>query len=170
MLQDRYGYVWLGTEDGLNKFDGQNFIVYKNDPDDQNSLTHSSVTALAEAPDGSLWIGTLGGGVNIYSRETGEFTHFRSQLNDPQTISSDYIEAIAIASNGVAWIGTNGGGLDRYDPTTRNFIRYQKNSDSDSGISNNQILSLAIGTDGIIWVGTAYGLDMFDPIHEMFSK
>ncbi len=170
MLQDKFGYIWIGTEDGLNKYDGQNFTIFKNDPDDPNSLTHSSVTALAEAPDGTLWIGTRGGGVNLYSRETGKFTNYRSESDDPQTISSDYIESIAITANGVAWIGTNGGGLDLYNPSTGKFKRFQKNNSTNSGISSNQVLSLAIGSDGIIWVGTSYGLDSFDPIHEMFSN
>ena len=74
LLEDKFGYIWIGTEDGLNKYDGKDFSVYKNVPDDPTSISYNDITAIDEAPDGTLWIGTNGGGVNIYSRETGYFT------------------------------------------------------------------------------------------------
>ena len=170
MLQDSYGYIWLGTADGLNKFDGKNFAIFKNDPDDPYSISYNDITAIAEAEDGTLWIGTRGGGLNTYSRETGRFSSYHYRSEDKTTISSDYIYSIAIAPDGIVWIGTIGGGLDRYDPVTRNFTRYLNRDGTSTTISSNQVLSLAVGMDGMIWVGTSYGLDRFDPIQETFTN
>jgi signal transduction histidine kinase/ligand-binding sensor domain-containing protein len=169
MLQDSYGYIWLGTEDGLNKLGGRNVTVFKNDPDDPFSLTNNSITTIVETEGGNLWIGTRGGGLNYYSRETGNFASYRFNTNVPNSLSSDYIESLAIANDGTVWIGTNGGGLDRYDPGTNTFQRYLNRSTGTS-ISSNIVHALAIDQDGAIWIGTSYGLDRYDPARDAFSN
>ena len=75
IFQDSKGFLWIGTEDGLNRYDGYNFKIYKPNTDDPNSLTDRWITALAEDPKGNLWVGTRLGGLNRYDPKTGKFTH-----------------------------------------------------------------------------------------------
>ena len=77
MLQDHRGFLWFGTQDGLNRYDGYTFTVFKNDPDDPNSLSLNSILALHEDDDGALWIGTWGGGLNRFDPSNNVWTRFR---------------------------------------------------------------------------------------------
>ena len=112
MLQDSQGFIWFGTEDGLNKFDGYTFTVYKHDPEDPNSLGGSWIQALLEDDSGTLWIGT-NDGLDRYDRKLDQFIHYRNDPQDPSSLSADEITAIHQDRDGVLWIGTGGGGLDR---------------------------------------------------------
>ncbi|MBK9600612.1 MAG: hypothetical protein IPO36_02035 [Anaerolineales bacterium] len=81
IFQDSRGYLWIGTQDGLNRYDGYGFKIYKHDPDDPNSLSHNSILSMGEDKNGSLWIGTWGGGLNRYDPATETFTRY---LTDPE--------------------------------------------------------------------------------------
>ncbi len=76
ILQDQQGFLWFGTQEGLNRYDGYEFIVYKNDPSDPYSISNSFVQALYEDDDGILWIGTFGGGLNRFDPRTEKFTAY----------------------------------------------------------------------------------------------
>ena len=78
IFQDSRGYLWIGSQDGLNRYDGYTFKIYKHDPDDPDSLSHNSILTMAEDSDGSLWIGTWGGGLNRFDPATEKFDSFGS--------------------------------------------------------------------------------------------
>src|SRR5512135_2930158 len=82
-FQDRRGYMWIGTQDGLNRYDGHTFTVYKNDPDNPDSLSHNSIIAIAEDREGLLWFGTWGGGLNRFDPRTQKFTRFKHDPDKP---------------------------------------------------------------------------------------
>src|SRR5512138_988433 len=82
VFQDSKGYLWIGTQDGLNRYDGYSFHIYKHDPEDPNSLSHNSILAITEDKDGFLWIGTWGGGLNRFDPSTEKFVHYRYDAND----------------------------------------------------------------------------------------
>ena len=124
VLQDRQGYIWLATEDGLNRFDGYSFSVLRRDPADARSLSHNFVWAVQEDADGGLWVGTEGG-LNRRAPGTTAFTRFRHDPRDPATVGSDFVWALLRDRSGVLWVGTKGGGLSRYDPARRTFTRYR---------------------------------------------
>jgi ligand-binding sensor domain-containing protein len=119
ILQDQKGFMWLGTEQGMNRFDGYNFIVYKFQHDDPNSLSNSYVRSIHEDSYGILWIGTDGGGLNRFNPETRQFTHY---LIDPESLDSfsNIINVIFEDRIGELWIGTDGGGLNRFDSVSQN--------------------------------------------------
>ncbi len=108
MLQDSRGFMWFGTRDGLNKYDGYSFIVYKNDINDKNSLSSNMIMDLKEDVNGSLWIATWGGGVSKFDRESEKFTQYKHDRNNVNTISSDLVNSIIIDREGILWIGTEG--------------------------------------------------------------
>jgi signal transduction histidine kinase/ligand-binding sensor domain-containing protein len=117
MLQDSQGFMWFGTEDGLNRYDGYTFTVYKHDPEEPNSLGGSWIQAILEDDSGTLWIGTSDGGLDRYDRNLDQFTHYRNDPEDSSSLSDDEITAIYQDQDGVLWIGTGGGGLNRLVPS-----------------------------------------------------
>ena len=112
LLQDRQGFIWIGTKDGLNRFDGVEFVVYRHDPFDVGTLSEDHVTALTEDHDGTLWIGTDGGGLNRFDRVTGRAVRYRHS-------PTEAIDAIAVAPDGAVWVATWGDGVHRLDGADR---------------------------------------------------
>ena len=134
-LQDRRGYLWIGTQDGLNRYDGYTFTIYKNDPGNPDSLSFNSINALAEDRDGLLWVGTWGGGLNRFDPRTQRFTRFQHDPSKPISLSNDNVTSVAQDATGAIWIGTLGG-LDRFDPQTNGFTHFRHDSNDESTLSS----------------------------------
>ncbi len=100
ILQDSTGFLWLGTQGGLNRYDGYDLKVYQHDDADPASLAHDFVLTLAEGPSGDLWAGTEGGGLGRWRRATDSFTNYRHDPDDPGGISSDRIVSLAFDRDG----------------------------------------------------------------------
>src|SRR3954466_7244906 len=77
IIQDHYGFMWFATKDGLNRYDGYHFVVYRHDPSDSNSIAENYIEALFEDSKGRLWVGTATGGLEFFNRETETFQHFK---------------------------------------------------------------------------------------------
>ena len=163
IMQDSRGFMWFGTEDGLNRFDGYSISIYRHDSEDPDSISLNDITALAEDPQGMLWVGTNGGGLNRFDRNTGRFTRFINQPTDPGSLSSNDIGAILVDWQGTLWVGTQGGGLNRYERQTGKFTRYINDTKNHESLGNNVIFSLAETRGGALWIGTGNGLDRYDP-------
>src|SRR5512143_3861932 len=102
-LQDRFGYMWIGTQDGLNRYDGHTFTVYKNDPDDPDSLSYNSINALMEDRAGQIWIATWGGGLNRFDPRTQQFTRFQHDPDNPLSVSDDIVTSLLQDASGTIW-------------------------------------------------------------------
>ncbi|AIZ63132.1 hypothetical protein PK28_04490 [Hymenobacter sp. DG25B] len=156
LAQDQRGFLWLGTQDGLNRYDGSTFKVFRNDPQHIGSLSSNFILALAVDARGGLWIGTGGGGLNRYDPITGKFRAFKHQEGQPGTLTDDFVRTVFCDRSGSIWAGTEGG-LHRYNPKTG---RFQLFTHSGSASTNPRINSIrAIGQDarGRLWVGTGAG-------------
>jgi len=162
VLQDRSGYLWIATEDGLNRYDGYGFSVLKHDPGDPHSLSDNYVVALLEDADGGIWAGTSDGGLNRYDPRTGRFTRYRHDTGDPASLSHDRITALALAADGGVWAGTYGGGLSRYDPRTGRFTRYQHAPDDPASLPSDYLWAVLVDRQGRLWAGTRNGLARLD--------
>ena len=159
--QDSQGFIWFGTEDGLNKYDGYSFDVYKFDPTDSVSISNNIIRVMFEDSRHTLWIGT-DNGLNTYNRKNGSFHRFQNSSSNPKSISNNLISSITEDKNGIVWIGTNNG-LNAFDPKTSSFTAYHSNPSDVTTLSSNVISSLAISSTGTLWVGTAAdGLNQFD--------
>lgn len=164
ILQDSKGFMWFGTQDGLNKYDGYNFKVYRPDPENPFSLSENNITALCEDRDGNLWIGTISGGLNKFDREKETFIHYRNIPGDLTSLAIDFISVICEDRLGNLWIGTPGGGLDKFNPGTGAFVHYRYREDDPGSLSSNVINTLCKDSAGLLWVGTGNnGLNEFDP-------
>ena len=157
MLQDNQGFMWFGTEDGLNKYDGYHFTIYKHDPEDPNSLSSNWIQAILEDDSSTLWIGTSDGGLNQYDRKLDRFIHYRNDPEDPSSLSDDEITALYLDQDGNLWIGTGSGGLDKFDQKNGKFIHYQHNADDPNSLSSNAISAIYQDQYGILWIGTEDG-------------
>ena len=122
ILQDSRGFLWFGTVDGLNRYDGYRFKVYKHDIDDPSSLGANFIRALYEDPSGFLWVGTEGEGSTAWTRRLEQFTRYQNDPADPSSLSDNTVSVIVPGSSGALWIGT-AGGLNHFDPQTGKFAR-----------------------------------------------
>ncbi|HEY0031446.1 MAG TPA: two-component regulator propeller domain-containing protein [Bacteroidia bacterium] len=155
VLQDSRGFMWFGTQDGLNKFDGYSIVVFKNNQLDTNSLSNNFINVLYETRNGELLIGTNGGGLESYNLSTGAFRHFIGSQKNKNSLSNNNVKSILEDRDGIIWIGTDDG-LNSYDPKTKQFTRFLNDNADVNSISNNNAWSLREGHDGKIWIGT-YG-------------
>jgi signal transduction histidine kinase/CheY-like chemotaxis protein/ligand-binding sensor domain-containing protein len=162
MLQDSRGFIWVGTRDGLNKYDGYKFIVYKKDLKDSNSLSNDYIGDIVEDAKGNIWIGTMGGGLNKFDLQTNRFTHYKYKPNNPNGIPSNLITALAKDKYGNLWIGTEDAGLAMYTPSTNSFTHYPPKKDGKS-LNDALINKIYEDSEGNVWVGTERaGLSLFD--------
>lgn len=163
VTRDSQGFMWFGTLDGLNRYDGYEFRIFRHDPGDEYSLSANLVMALYQDRDDFLWVGTSGGGLNRYDPATEQFDHYYHDPADPNTLSNDNVIALYQDREGILWIGTDGGGLNRYDPTTETFTRYPHNPDDPNSLSHNVVWAIHEDAQGVLWVGTdGGGLNRFD--------
>ena len=154
IIQDRRGFIWLGTEEGLNRFDGQTFVTYANDKNVANSLAHNWVWVLHEDARGSIWVGTDGGGLDRLDPASGIFEHC-ALLDDPAV--HVVVRAIAEDPSGILWIGTDGEGLFRFDPVSGATRRFRNDPRDPTSLSNDHVKALHIDERGRLWVGTDGG-------------
>ncbi len=156
ILQDQRGFIWLGTQDGLNRYDGYEFRIFKHDPGEPDSISSNFIQALYEDPAGKIWIGTLGGGLSVFDPVTEQFSTWLNDPQDAHSLSLNSVAAIYPDQDGTLWLGTNGGGIDHFDPTTGKFTVYH--------IMDDVITEILVDGDGNVWAGTfTAGLGRLDP-------
>lgn len=114
ICQDHQGFIWFGTEEGLNRYDGYNFTIFKHDPARTDSLSHNRVMSIHEDSSGTLWIGTLGG-LHEFHRETETFTRYQADPSNLNSLSQNTVWTIYETRDQTLWIGTLNGGLNRFD-------------------------------------------------------
>ncbi len=162
--QDRYGYIWIGTSDGLNRFDGKFFQVFKLSRPIPGALQNNTISVLFSDSKGVLWIGTRGGGLYRYNSEKESFTFvdLRLKLNVIRTMMEDH--------SGKIWIGTNEG-LIRFNTEDNTRLLYSNNPNDPNSISDNYVNSIVEDSAGILWIGTgSQGLVKLDPVHRQFTS
>ncbi len=170
MLQDSKGYLWFGTANGLNRFDGYSFKIYVNDPLDSTSLSDNGVLSIFEDSKGFLWIGTINGSINKFNRKTGVFSKYNfirtlKTEKDPNEATFEYplpysrfsdlsVTSIIEDDDGKMWFGTWGKGLIKFDTETQKIIHFKYSSSANSQFNVNKIMTLLKDKDNTIWVGT----------------
>ncbi|MEM7351964.1 MAG: two-component regulator propeller domain-containing protein [Acidobacteriota bacterium] len=168
IVQDSAGFLWLGTQDGLNRYDGYEFVVYRHDPRDETSLGHDWIMAIAEDSSGDLWIGTEGGGLSRWHRASDTFSRYRHDPDDPQSLSDDRIIDLNLDRAGTLWVGTLGAGLNRFDRATSTFERFRHDPADSSSLAHDRVGVIHEDRAGRLWVGTWGGLDLFDRERRVF--
>ncbi len=166
IVQDRLGFMYFGTEDGLNRYDGYHFSVIRHDPGNANSLSYNDISALCADSRGYIWAGTFNAGLNRYDPASGNVLRFRHDLNNPGSLSHDNILAIVEDRTGNIWVGSERG-LNRLVPGAAagggyRIERFLHDPDDSSSLSHDQIYALCLDRNGVLWVGTGGGLNRLE--------
>jgi len=160
IAQDRDGYIWVGTADGLARYDGVDFRVFRNDPNDATSLSGADVTALFVDRDNRIWCGGEDAGLNVLDAQRRGFRHFHNGEHDARSLAGNDVWAIAQDADGAIWTGGYAMGLDRFDESTSTFVHF-RHADSDAGsLVSDNVLALRGDAKGNLWIGTDAGIDV----------
>lgn len=153
LLQDRHGYIWVGTQNGLNKYDGYDFKVFRSDNTRSNDQGFKGkvITALFEDSHGNLWVGTRKNGINVKKWRSDKFTNLK---DDPSfaTVNGYEVTSFYEDKSGNIWITSIGGGVLKYEPETQQSTQF---SIENAGLSDNTTFDIAEDKNGTIWVGAS---------------
>jgi PAS domain S-box-containing protein len=159
MLQDRQGFMWFGTFNGLNRYDGYRFQSYKPEANNPNSIGGVRVYALFQDRSGALWIGAEQE-LDRFDPVKQTFTHFHANPKDPASLAG-YVEHITQDDDGILWLATRNG-LDRLDPASGRFTHYRHDPSDVRSLASNDVGFVLEDRQGVLWVATAAGPDAFD--------
>ncbi len=167
IVQDSLGFIWIGTKNGLNRYDGTSIVIFNEKTSD---ISSNDISALKIDSQGNLWVGTIGGGISIYNPKKNSFKNYRHIPNNISSISSDDVHVIIEDIKGRIWIGTENG-LNLFDKTTNTFKSYLYQVNNPSSLSNNSVWSIFEGKEDTFWIGTyGGGLNKFDFKTEKFTR
>ena len=179
ILQDKEGFLWFATKDGLNRYDGYRFKLFIHNPFEPNSISGNTVTQLLEDQQGRLWVGTDQNGLNLFDKQSERFFHLKNTAAAPQLIASNKIRSIIETPDGAVWIGTDRGTTQlswkgkppvefpsNYDLTRNLNIRlHHFKNDSLGHFSDNYFHGAShLTPDGKLMLGTMYGGYTIDPL------
>lgn len=172
VTQDHQGFIWIGTKDGLNLFDGHEFTQFRYNPFESGSLKDNYITCIYEDPSNRLWVGTLEAGLHLFDRQGRSFTRFFHDPGNKDGLDHNHIQAMVSDQRGNLWVATNAGGLHQLvmpdggqspAPENTSIIRYD-----DKGFPEENAWINTLFTDrfGQLWVGTRLNTFVFDPSDE----
>lgn len=168
IVQDRKGFMWFGTEDGLNRYDGYFIRVYKNSRRDTTSISHNDIHHIFEDSRQRLWVGT-GDGLNLFDRNNEGFRRFNNDPGNPRSISHNGVTRMCEDTRGNLWVGTHNG-LNRFEEQSHAFVRYFHDPRDSTTINSNNINSVLLDKSGTLWVATDNGFCMFDEKRNRFVR
>ncbi|MCP3906694.1 MAG: hypothetical protein GY712_01585, partial [Oceanicoccus sp.] len=176
IIEDNAGYLWLGTQNGLDKFDKERetFTHYQHDPDNPHSLLNNGVRAVLEAQHGQIWVALQDSGFcQLVDQEKGSFTCYQHSPDDLNSLSSNEVQTLLEDKAGFIWIGTANAVLSKFDPQTSRFTHYMHDPDNpDETIPANMAIRVLVAvSSGELLLGggvSGGGLIVFDPQTEKF--
>ena len=166
IMQDSKGFMWFGTWDGLNRFDGLNFVIYKPGiKENKQNMGNQTIRSFFEDKKGNFWIGTEWGLI-LLNRKTQQFTKYTRNQKNPNALNSDTINCVTEDNKGLLWIGTNHG-INILNKASGNFNHYAR---TNSSLSSDTIYQIFQDKSGLIWVATNNGLNCFNKNNGKFEK
>ncbi|MFP4345496.1 MAG: two-component regulator propeller domain-containing protein [Anaerolineales bacterium] len=168
ILQDSEGFVWIGTEGGLNRYDGYTFTVYHHSSRDPQSLSDNHVTDLYEDAQGRLWVATREGGLNRFDPHTQTFTHYQQDSENPPALMGHFTFFVFQDSRGAVWFG-GPPGPTRFDPDTGTFTHYSRRSNTSRKFEGGGVWDVIEDDSGDLWMAADFTLARFDPVGESFA-
>ena len=159
-LEDKEGFMWWATMDGLVRFDGRTFKKYRYSANYPNGLGSNQTTAICQAANGNIWVGTGIEGIFVFNPQTEHFTNLKHDPANTNSLSANGIAMLATDKAGNIWIGTRSAGICKYNPNNEAFTRYQQPGDGSAFLQQ---------TNGNIWIGHSYGLAKYLPNQDGFQ-
>lgn len=161
IYQDKRGFIWIGTRDGLNRYDGYQMVVYRFDPKDSTSISDNFIRYIYEDRNQSLWIGTING-LNRFDAGRNSFTRYKHAPGNARSLSNNLVNCILEDSRGKLWISTFGGGINLFSPSENEFIHFRHQPGKPKSLSDDRVNYLYEDTQGNFWVATENGLNLFN--------
>ena len=158
IVEDRFGFLWLATCEGLFRYDGYEYKAYRHDVTDSTSLSNPSVRSLLEDQDGNLWVGTIDG-LNLLDRRTGKFQLFKPSPEETDTKVLNQVWKILEDSRGNMWIASNKSAF-KFDKQSKQFSKVKLKGQAQTDYIVRDFIE---DRQGIIWAGTTYGLLKLSP-------
>lgn len=146
VIQDRTGFLWVATQDGLNRFDGYRFLVYRGDFKNDKSLSSNHIRTFHLDSENNLWMGTFGGGITVFPAEGKDFLRLTANERSDSGLSDNFVTKFHEDNEGRLWVGTRNGGINQWIPGTKSFKRFlpsPKFAAQTSELQINDISSLA---------------------------
>jgi len=169
ITQDPQGFMWFATQDGVNRFDGYTFKVFRQDLADSNSLSNNFCTSLVADHRGFIWISTSASGLDRYDPRTDTFRNFRHNPSDPQSLSFDAVGPLVEDASGMIWVGTRRG-LNLLNPETGTVRRFMHAPRDSTTIPSNLITRIFRDRNDRIWIGTDRGACTYDEQRQEFIR
>lgn len=175
ITQDSEGFMWFGTKDGLNKYNGYNFTVFQHEPNNLNSISSNYITELFTDSSGQLWVGANNGIVHLFHKETQMFQRISLPQKDSESKNDKEINSIAQDKSGAIWIGTNDNGIFKIPfinnaHSFQNIKQYFNEVSGKYKLSSNIIKKLYVDEANVLWIGTNKGLSRMDIQKEKLSS
>jgi signal transduction histidine kinase/ligand-binding sensor domain-containing protein/DNA-binding response OmpR family regulator len=174
IMKDSRGFMWFGTKDGLNKYDGYDFLIYQHNPFDSTTLSANYISSLFEDSRGLIWVGTFDRGINVYDRKKDIFHRIDLGKDGLSLRNTFEIKAIDEDSQGNIWVATSGDGLFRVRVNSDNFEfkikRFIREAGNKNSLGSNQIFSIHCDKNDQLWIGTFDGLTQFDLQSGIFTN
>ncbi len=169
IVKDQVGFMWFGTVDGLYRYDGFNFKIFRHQINNGNSLSNNTIRSLCLGKGGKLWIGTQGGGVDCFDTQTEKFTNYSATGKSKNEISGNTIWTIIEDSENNIWMGVSNAGIDMLNTKNQTFKHYDVIKDESSKLY--EIRRLFQDNRGLIWIGNgSYGLFVLNPKNGSIKK
>ena len=169
IFQDKTGFLWLGTINGLNRYDGYNYKVFQSDGDINSGLSNNYINSIGQDGDENLWVGTKYG-LNLLMKNGNYFKTYLPDENNPNALINPNIEVVYRDSKDRMWVGS-WGGLSLYRKSTGDFINFSHDPLDESSISGNVVTTIMEDSRGRLWIGTAFsGLNLMDLSTNRFTR
>lgn len=168
ICQDSRGFMWFGTRDGLNRYDGQQIKVYRNNAKDTTTISDNFIRFIYEDHAHNLWVGTANG-LNMFDAATEAFTRYKHNTAASKSISNNTITGVYEDSKGNIWVTTLGGGLNLFNKKEKNFYCFRHSAKDSTSISDDIVNCVYEDGQGRLWVGTESGLDLMDTQKSRFT-
>jgi len=167
IMQDHAGFMWFGTPNGLDRYDGYDVVEYRNDPANPRSLSGNFIEDLYEDSSGTIWVSTRSG-LNAFDRRTEQFTRYLHDSGDARSLSNNWVRAVYQDRAGVLWVGTQKG-LNRFDRASGSFTAYRHDAANPHSLSDDAVRTIDEDRAGVLWIGTEGGLNRFDRASSSFT-
>jgi len=168
LYKDRYGFIWIGTQDGLNKFDGYSFTIYRHEPEDTSSISSNNIQGIHEDADGNIWVSTQYG-LNKLNQYTGKFEMFISTPDAKNSIMENTLYALLVDENSVVW-SKSLNGLIKYNQKNGEFSYFEHYFDRFNFLTSYNMMDIEADENGILWVASKDGLFSFDKNSEQWTR
>jgi ligand-binding sensor domain-containing protein/signal transduction histidine kinase len=169
IVKDKYGFMWFGTQDGLNRYDGYTFKVYRHISRDTGSLRRSNIMSLYEDHQGNLWVGTNNGALSLYDRKHDSFIHFRESNGDYKGLSQKSVTAIYEDRQNNLWVGTYWK-LNLLNRKTGEITQFGNDPLDSTSISGDGINCIFEDSKNNLWIGTSTGLNILNRKTKKFKR